>query len=79
MSQPAAFFIASSVTSTSSIAFTLHELCLNPEIQAKTRHNILESFRKFGEFTFEAIQNMKYLDAVINGNLLYIIPYMYML
>ncbi|KAF5290750.1 hypothetical protein FQR65_LT11531 [Abscondita terminalis] len=63
------FFGAGYETSSSTIAFTLHELSINSEIQQKLRNEILEVIEKHGELTYEAVQDMKYLDMVISETL----------
>ncbi|KAL2736912.1 cytochrome P450 6B5-like [Vespula squamosa] len=60
------FFAAGYETSSNTIAFCLHELALNEEIQEKTRRDINDSITKRdGKLTYDAVQDMKYLDLVI--------------
>ncbi|KAG7196585.1 hypothetical protein KM043_013078 [Ampulex compressa] len=60
------FFVAGYETSSNTIAFCLHELALNLEIQERTRRDIQEALeRRDGKLTYDAIQDMKYLDMVI--------------
>lgn len=62
------FFAAGYETSSNTIAFCLHELALNQEIQEKTRreiHNVIEA--RDNKLTYDAVQEMKYLDMVILG------------
>lgn len=64
------FFAAGYETSSNTIAFCLHELALNEEIQEKTRRDINDSIMKRdGKLTYDAVQDMKYLDLVILGEL----------
>lgn len=64
------FFVAGYDTSANVIAFCLHELALNTEIQELTRQDILDSLEKFeGKLTYDAIQEMKYLDMVVSETL----------
>nr|QZM07467.1 cytochrome P450 monooxygenase CYP345F10 [Lasioderma serricorne] len=58
------FFTAGYETTGSLIAFTLYELCMNPDVQTKLRKEILEKIEKHGNITYEAIQDMKYLNMV---------------
>ncbi|KAJ8668284.1 hypothetical protein QAD02_009947 [Eretmocerus hayati] len=60
------FFVAGFETSSNTIAFCLYELAVNPEIQEKVRDELTEALNEHdGELTYDAIQNMKYLDLVI--------------
>ncbi|XP_026296210.1 probable cytochrome P450 6a13 [Apis mellifera] len=60
------FFAAGYETSSNTIAFCLHELALNTEIQEKTRRDIQDAIdSRNGNLTYDAVQDMKYLDMVI--------------
>ncbi|KAK1137957.1 hypothetical protein K0M31_002449 [Melipona bicolor] len=60
------FFIAGYETSSNIIAFCLHELALNTEIQERTRRDIQDAIEnRNGKLTYDAVQDMKYLDMVI--------------
>ncbi|XP_012237476.1 probable cytochrome P450 6a13 isoform X1 [Bombus impatiens] len=60
------FFAAGYETSSNTIAFCLHELALNTEIQEKTRRDIQDAIdSRNGKLSYDAIQDMKYLDMVI--------------
>lgn len=60
------FFAAGYETSSNTIAFCLHELALNAEIQEKTRRDIYNAIdNRSGKLTYDAVQDMKYLDMVI--------------
>lgn len=62
------FFAAGYETSSNTIAFCLHELALNTEIQEKTRRDIQDAIdSRNGNLTYDAVQDMKYLDMVIAG------------
>lgn len=62
------FFAAGYETSSNTIAFCLHELALNTEIQEKTRRDIQDAIdSRNGKLTYDAVQDMKYLDMVIAG------------
>ncbi|KAF5304258.1 hypothetical protein FQA39_LY09785 [Lamprigera yunnana] len=67
--QPIIFYAAGHETTSSTIAFTLHELGVNPDIQSKVREEINKKVDKNGEITYEAIQDMKYLHMVISETL----------
>ncbi|XP_076645678.1 putative cytochrome P450 6a14 [Halictus rubicundus] len=62
------FFAAGYETSSNTIAFCLYELALNNDIQEKTRRDIrdaIENENGNGKLTYDAVQDMKYLDTVI--------------
>ncbi|CAL7949195.1 unnamed protein product [Xylocopa violacea] len=64
------FFTAGYETSSNTIAFCLHELALNPEVQEKTRRDIQDAIdSRNGKLTYDAVQDMKYLDMVISETL----------
>lgn len=67
IAQAGMFFLAGFETVSSTIAFALYELCLNKDIQNKVRVEILHVLSNHGKFTFEAVQDMKYLQMVIYG------------
>lgn len=65
------FFVAGYETSSNSIAFCLYEFAVNPEIQEKTRQDVFEALdKRDGKLTYDAVQDMKYLDMVILGKFL---------
>lgn len=67
------FFVAGYETSSNTIAFCLYELALNREIQEKTRQEIRNAIEaQNGDLTYDAVQDMKYLDMVILGTSLII-------
>lgn len=62
------FFAAGYETSSNTIAFCLHELALNQEIQERTRREIRNALgARDNKLTYDAVQEMKYLDMVILG------------
>ncbi|RZC40627.1 p450 domain containing protein [Asbolus verrucosus] len=63
--QAITFFAAGNDTTSSTISFALYELALNKEIQDRLRQEVRESFDKVGDFTYESIQEMIYLDMVL--------------
>lgn len=68
--QAVLFFTAGFETSASAISFCLYEISLNPEIQAKMRKEIVEVLNKYnGKPSYQALQDMTYLEAVINETL----------
>ncbi|GLV36767.1 Cytochrome P450 6a2 [Carabus blaptoides fortunei] len=62
------FFLAGFETSSTTMTFALYELSKQPEVQDKLRQDIIETLRKHdGEYSYDAIMAMNYLDKVING------------
>ncbi|XP_063918403.1 cytochrome P450 6k1-like [Zophobas morio] len=68
-SQAILFFSAGNDTTSMTISFTLYELTINPEIQTRLRQEVRQTFEKHGDFTYEAVNEMKYLDMVLNETL----------
>lgn len=62
------FFAAGFETSSTTIGHTLYEMALNPEIQNKLRKEIRDySAKNNGDFKFEVVKEMKFLDKVFKG------------
>lgn len=62
------FFIAGFETTSSTTSFCLYEACKNTEIQRKIQDEIDTVLAKYnGEITYDAVNEMKYLDACIDG------------
>lgn len=65
-----AFFAAGFETSSSTIAFCLFELSVKPDVQQKARREVFDVLRKHnGQFTYEAMMEMNYVDRCIQGKL----------
>ncbi|EAT39047.1 AAEL009131-PA [Aedes aegypti] len=64
------FYVAGSDTSTSAVAFTLHELTQNAETMGKLQTEIDEMLVKTsGELTYDGIKEMSYLDLCVKETL----------
>ena len=62
------FFAAGFDTSSTTMTFCLYELAINPDIQEALRYEIDTVLEKHdGNTSYEAIQEMKYLDKVVAG------------
>ena len=62
------FFIAGFETSSTTMSFCLYELALNPDIERRVQDEIDNVLQKHdGEITYEAIQQMEYLDKTVAG------------
>lgn len=61
------FFFAGYETSASAIVMCVHEVAINPEVQEKLYQEIGNFKEKYGDLTYENINNLKYLDCVLNG------------
>ncbi|PNF35807.1 putative cytochrome P450 6a14 [Cryptotermes secundus] len=60
------FFVAGFETSSTTMTFCLYELSLHQDIQERLREEIDAVLKKHeGNITYEAIQEMKYLDKVV--------------
>lgn len=64
------FFIAGFDTSSNTAAFALHELAKHPDLQVKARKHVNDVMQKHGgQLTYEALQEMTYLEQIANGKL----------
>lgn len=67
------FFAAGFETSSTTMQMALFELSYRPELQTKLRNEISEVLaRHNGEMSYDAIQEMTYLDQVMNGEIVII-------
>ncbi|XP_034255739.1 cytochrome P450 6a2-like [Thrips palmi] len=64
------FFLAGFETTSTTTSFTLYELAKNPEIQTKLQQEVDAVLQKCnGKLTYEATQDMHYMDMVIQETL----------
>jgi cytochrome P450 family 6 len=62
------FFLAGFETSSTAMTFCMYELSLHQDIQERVREEIDVVLKKHdGKITYEAIQEMEYLDKVVAG------------
>lgn len=70
VAQAATFFTAGFETSSSAIAFTLHELALDMDVQRTLRNEILDALKKSdGKITYDMAMTLPYLDMVVSETL----------
>ncbi|XP_018302071.1 cytochrome P450 9e2-like [Mycetomoellerius zeteki] len=61
------FFFGGFDTVSSLMCFTVHEIAVNPDVQAKLRDEVDDALKtNNGDLTYEVLNGMQYLDAVIN-------------
>lgn len=65
--QATTFFVDGYETTATAISFVLYELASHPEVQIKLRKEVTECFEKNGEMSYEDLQQLPFLDAVISG------------
>jgi cytochrome P450 family 6 len=64
------FYIAGSGSSTSTVAYTLYELTQNEELMKRAQEDIKSTLERHqGEFTYESIMDMKFIDLCIKETL----------
>lgn len=62
-------FLEGFETSSTVFSFLLYELARNPDAQEKVYEEIIEvSKRHDNKFTFDALQDMTYLECALHGN-----------
>ncbi|XP_032665500.1 uncharacterized protein LOC116841547 [Odontomachus brunneus] len=67
VAQAFVFFLGGFETSSTAMSFIAHEVAANPDVQAKLWQEIDEVLENSdGEVTYETINGLKYLDAVIS-------------
>ncbi|XP_071580593.1 cytochrome P450 6k1-like [Temnothorax nylanderi] len=70
LAQAASFFSAGFETSSTTTAFALYELAVQPEIQNTLRKELLEALRKSnGKITYDMAWSLPYLDMVVSETL----------
>lgn len=69
VSQALQFFLAGFETSGSTVAFALYELATNPTVQELLRADVKSTLKKHGSFSYEALQDMKYLEKCLSETL----------
>lgn len=70
VAQAAVFFTGGFETSSTTLAFSLYELALQPDIQQRLRSEILEAVENNnGKVTYEMVTSLPYLDMVVSETL----------
>jgi len=68
VAQALSFLLGGYETAGTTLSFALYELALHPEIQQRLRAEILLVLSKHdGKLTYDAIQDMSYLDRIVSG------------
>lgn len=71
------WYLAGFETSSTTMTFCLYELALNVDVQEKLRSEIKDVLKKHNDvLTYEAMQEMKYLQMVIDGKLKFKLKYL---
>lgn len=65
------FYIAGSGTTTATTAFTIYELSQHPDLLMKAQKDVEFSLAKHGKLTYEAINDMQFLDLCVMGKLFF--------
>lgn len=69
VAQAVIFLFAGYDTVSAAMSFLLHELAINPECQEKLVQEIRENEnRNNGQFDYNSVQHMTYLDMVVSGD-----------
>jgi len=63
------FFFGGFDTVSTLICFVAYEIAVNPDVQAKLHNEVDEILKTNGELTYNKLNGMQYLDAVINETL----------
>ncbi|XP_064467601.1 cytochrome P450 3A13-like [Ornithodoros turicata] len=69
-----AFLIAGFETTSTALVFTTYLLARHQDVQEKLRSEVLQAMSKEGEFTYEAIFGMKYMEQVFCESLRFYPP-----
>ncbi|GFX24976.1 cytochrome P450 3A11 [Trichonephila clavipes] len=69
LAQCVLFFMVGYETTAAVLTFAAHCLATNPEWQEKLIEEVDEAFAKHGEMSYDAIRDMKVLDAVVSETL----------
>jgi cytochrome P450 family 6 len=66
--QSTVFFLAGYETSATTLTYSMYELSIHKDLQRKARENVRKVLEKHnGEFTYEAVNEMQYVEQCING------------
>jgi len=77
--QSFAFFVAGFETASTTLQFCLFELSLNVSLQERLRKEVDETMAKHnGKLSYEAYQEMGYLEQVISGTYTYFPSFLFL-
>jgi cytochrome P450 family 9 len=66
--QAVLFFLAGFDTASTLLCFASHQLAMHPDIQSRLQEEIDITLKESGgKLTYDATQNMTYLDMVVSG------------
>lgn len=66
--QAFAFFVAGFETSSTTMTFCLYELARHLDVQRRVREEVREVLKRHdGQITYDAVQEMKYMGQVLDG------------
>ncbi|KAF2901940.1 hypothetical protein ILUMI_04245 [Ignelater luminosus] len=66
VAQAGQFFMAGFETVSAIMSFALYEICLQRDDQDRVLSEIRDNLVRYGELTYKEIQEMKYLNIVVN-------------
>lgn len=71
IAQGFAFFVAGYETSSGTLTYALYELAKNKKIQDRVHNEIITVLRKNNnELTYDSLQEMSYLEQIVNGKII---------
>lgn len=63
------FFLAGFETTATTMMFALFEMCSEPSIRDRAKEEVVDVLQKHdGKLTYDAINDLHYLDMVVLGN-----------
>lgn len=69
LAQALAFFLAGFETTAGILAFSLYELSRRPHMQLKVQEEVDAALKRHGGFTYQMLQELPYIDRILDGML----------